>query len=188
MIYFDFYVAKFFLLLFLSFITLLPILIGFALWWIVATDCGFEDANPDWKSVVWAIFVLIMFTVSMRSDIGGELRTAWVNRWNQTVLEFEEKERAQDAKSSAVRVEEKTSIARFKLVSWNPPKHFYVTLKGEDGSVHESVYVSKHCNNHVNLIKGEDYSLKVTTYKMSNDPVGSGLRYQFHNLSTAFCS
>lgn len=80
----------------------------------------------------------------------------------------------------------KNELRRFELVHWNPPKHFYVTLRDvAGGALYEDVYVSKHCNLASNLKHGEEYNLQITTYNWSNDP--NTPRSEFSNLYEAFC-
>lgn len=52
-------------------------------------------------------------------------------------------------------------VKQYKLVSFDPPKHFYVTLQDvETGVIYHDIHVSKHCNNSDNLKIGTVYSLK----------------------------
>lgn len=77
-------------------------------------------------------------------------------------------------------------IQRYMLVDWNPPKHFYVTLKNmKTGHVVENAYVSKHCNNSSSLQRNVEYNLQVQTYTLSNKP--GIVFYEFKDLYSAFC-
>lgn len=85
-----------------------------------------------------------------------------------------------------IRTDGKVEIQRYMLVDWNPPKHFYVTLKNmKTGYVAENVYVSKHCNNSSSLTRNTEYNLQVQTYTMSNQP--GVVFYEFKDLYSAFC-
>ena len=80
-----------------------------------------------------------------------------------------------------------TELKRFELLSWNPPKHFYVTF--EDVKTHQvfkSQYVSKHCNSAGSLKAGEEYNIRVTSYTMSNEP--GVVYFEFNDLYSVFCS
>ena len=84
------------------------------------------------------------------------------------------------------RTEDGSEIRRFILVTWNPPKRFYVTLKDvETGQVYESQYVSKHCNAHHKLVKGDQYNLQVRYFRLSDNPEKRLM--EFTNLSSEFC-
>lgn len=77
-------------------------------------------------------------------------------------------------------------LRRYELLGWNPPKHFYVTLK--DVSTHQvfaSVYVSKHCNASGQLRKGDEFNIVVQPYTLSNAPYVVHL--EFLGLYAAFC-
>lgn len=77
-------------------------------------------------------------------------------------------------------------IKRYILVSYRPPKHFYVTLKDTTtNEVLENVYVSKHCNSASQLKNGEEYNIPVRKYAWSNSP--NIVRYEFKGLYGVFC-
>lgn len=83
------------------------------------------------------------------------------------------------------RTEDGGEIRRFILVTWNPPKHFYVTLKDvQTGEVYPSRYVSKHCNTS-DLKAGEQYNLQVRYFRLSDNPEKRLM--EFTNLPRAFC-
>lgn len=139
-------------------------------------------------SIIWqvifipaAIIVIIAQLVWIRDDDKHSIyRLVSSNFW----MSFDEYK--SNVKVPVTRNNVKTELKRFELVSWNPPKHFYVTLKEvSTGSVFTSVYVSKHCNAASSLKRGEQYNLSVTEYTMSDNP--GVIRYQFNNLSGEFC-
>jgi len=79
-----------------------------------------------------------------------------------------------------------TELRRFILVSYNPPKHFYVTLKDvETGHVFERVYVSKHCNSHRDNKLGDAYNITISKTAMSDKP--ADVKWLFPNLYDVFC-
>lgn len=78
-----------------------------------------------------------------------------------------------------------SQVERFILVTYNPPKHFYVTLKSVgDGSVYGRVYVSKHCNSHRDNIAGQEFNLQ-TSWMLN--PVTKQKYRRFDNLYKEFC-
>lgn len=84
------------------------------------------------------------------------------------------------------RINQVDQIRRFELIDWNPPKHFYVTFKDvETGYVYEHQYVSKHCNMHRELRRGEQFNMQVQIYAWSNNP--SSNLIEFKNLYEVFC-
>ena len=56
---------------------------------------------------------------------------------------------------------------------------------GAAGAKHERLYVSKHCNNHGSLKRGEEYNILLRRYELSNEP--GVVKYQFTNLYETFC-
>lgn len=106
--------------------------------------------------------------------------------WHVLTDNMEEHNARWASPPKAVRTEDGTEVRRFILVTYNPPKHFYVTLKDvETGTVYESQYVSKHCNAHHNLVKGEQYNLQVRYFRLSDNPEKRYL--EFTNLRNEFC-
>ncbi len=76
-----------------------------------------------------------------------------------------------------------TEIRRYRLVSYNPPKHFYVTIKDlQTNQTYESLYVSKHCNNHATNKLGDDYNIQITHKKQ-----GQKEWIVFNDLYAVFC-
>lgn len=142
--------------------------------------------KPGIPAVLWFVMVLLVTIGFWRSDTHAEFRQ-WANTKFSRTIESERAARAADHKrTEAVRINEKTEVRQYILVSWNPPKHFYVTLKDVvTGQVYESVYVSKHCNAVGQLRRSDLYSLRVTSYFWSNTP--DTPRITFHNLYEAFC-
>lgn len=108
-------------------------------------------------------------------------------KFNQTYDQYREQvKRENAAEAPIVRTDLKTEIRRYELVSWNPPKHFYVTIEDVvTHGVYPSVYVSKHCNTSGQLKAGQEYNISVTTYTLSNQP---GTVYtEFADLYAVFC-
>lgn len=78
-----------------------------------------------------------------------------------------------------------SKIERFILVSMNPPKHFYVTLKSTvDGRVYDHHYVSKHCNSFRDNKIGDEYNIHTT---IMFDPKTGQNFSQLNNLYQTFC-
>lgn len=99
---------------------------------------------------------------------------------------FQEHLSEQALKKPVVRTNLKTEIRRYELVSYDPPKHFYVTL--EDVQTHQvfnKLYVSKHCNSASSNKRGDEYNIQVTTYALSDKP--GVMFFDFHNLYDVFC-
>jgi len=91
-----------------------------------------------------------------------------------------------DAKNPVI-TELGTELRRYRLDSWNPPKHFYVTITDlKTGVTSERVYVSKHCNSASSLVRGTEYNLVLRKYQTSNEP--GVVKYDFTGLYEAFCS
>lgn len=106
--------------------------------------------------------------------------------WNLVIESFDERNARLSAAVTPTRTELSTEIRRFELVDWNPPKHFYVTLKDvKTGVLHENVYVSKHCAAASQLKHGDQLNLQVRYYTLSNRP--DERLSEFSNLYTAFC-
>lgn len=131
------------------------------------------------------IFMPIAFFLSIPfwnmiydSRIVVDVASVVIEPWAEHVEEAKEK-------VPPTRTNIATAIRRFELVSWNPPKHFYVTLEDvESHDVYSSIYVSKHCNNR-QLKVGDEYNISITTYTMSNQP--GKVFVEFHNLYSVFC-
>lgn len=114
----------------------------------------------------------------MDSHLRYEMQSVITESWE----DFREDRKKGDPVKKVTSVE----IKRYKLLAWNPPKHFYVTLQevGTGRIIHD-VYVSKHCNAARSLVKGEDYNIKVVFYSMSNEP--NKIKSEFSNLYSVFC-
>lgn len=75
-------------------------------------------------------------------------------------------------------------IERFILVSVNPPKHMYVTLKHVNtGTVYERQYVAKHCSGTNKL--GDEYNIRTREFYYENKPNERFI--EFVNLNSVFC-
>lgn len=71
-----------------------------------------------------------------------------------------------------------------ELVGVDPPKHFYVDLKDQEGRVYRKVYVSKHFNDWRSLKMGT----KITAYRTTKKHRETGeIQYDFDHsaLNTA---
>lgn len=80
-------------------------------------------------------------------------------------------------------VDVNTEIRRYKLLGYNPPKHFYVDMEDvETKQLYNHIYVSKHCNNHANNKLGDLVNVSVTTKKQ-----GNRTWLVFNNLYQVFC-
>lgn len=67
-----------------------------------------------------------------------------------------------------------------KVISYDPPKRFYVTYKLSNGDVHTE-YISKRCSVKSNIIGSEVYVTKYTKKKTKE------VIYQLHNDKSYFC-
>jgi len=75
-------------------------------------------------------------------------------------------------------------VLRVKLLSMNPPKHFYVTFQTESGYTYKDVYVSKRCDNWQENTIGDWYNIEYSVHRK----VASGDTFiTFTNLNQAFC-
>lgn len=90
---------------------------------------------------------------------------------------------AEKNRPKPTRINLRTEIKRVMLVGMNPPKHFYVTLKWEDGTTTQN-YVSKHCNKYRDNKISDMYNIPVTIYKMSD---GTKEIMEVTGLSKVFC-
>lgn len=82
-------------------------------------------------------------------------------------------------------VEVGTRVHRFVLVSIDPPKHVYATLRDvATGAAYERVYVSKHCNAWRDNEIGAEYNLSVKVWQRADGTQ----YYSFNNLYSALCS
>jgi hypothetical protein len=156
-----------------------------------AYDCGGTKWSKTTKGVVIGVSGVLFLVVylaylgwihepgySIPNSINGKLTQSWD--------EYVKQEELDEARKNITRTDLGVEVRRFKLLAYNPPKHFYVTLQAEDGSVMKSVYVSKHCNNHRQLQINEEYNLEVMKYTLSSTP--GQVHYEFKGLYNAFCS
>lgn len=67
-----------------------------------------------------------------------------------------------------------------EVISYNPPKHFYITYKLLDGYKRTS-YISKHCGVKENIIGTKVIVIKLTD-KLSGEVI-----YELHNPRKDFC-
>lgn len=158
----------------------------FGLVWVFFTNEGEKDLGPIGKVFCWIVGVIcalgFVASIGLSVEMTG-VQASLMQPWGEYVKEKDRKE----AESSAVRVNHPAELRRYILVSWNPPKHFYVTLKDvATGQLIEGLHVSKHCNSAGSLKAGEVYNLRVQPYTMSNKP--SLIHYEFANLYQEFCS
>lgn len=158
----------------------------------VAHDCSeHESWNKTAKGVVLGVGAVIFMIVylaflgwiSEPNGLPHQARTKLTQSWDAYVAQ----DQFEEARASITRTDLGVEIKRFKLIAYNPPKHFYVTVQSvEDGWVYQSVYVSKHCNNHRQNEIGSEYNLEVMKYTLSSTP--GQVHYEFRNLYQAFCS
>jgi hypothetical protein len=130
--------------------------------WTYYTGCA--------SAVVWTIFAVTIF-VTTKNEMMADARWALTFGY------------AQRSAHHAPVIVLKTEIRRYKLLGYNPPKHFYVDLEDvETKQVYNQLYVSKHCNSHANNKLGDLYNISVTT-KQQNDKTW----LEFNNMYHAFC-
>lgn len=78
---------------------------------------------------------------------------------------------------------DKEEIKDYKLIGYDPPKHFHVDLQDvQTGKIYRHVYVSKHCNNHREFVIGNIYKLKRIYYTREGTEIS-----QFDDLYESFC-
>lgn len=122
------------------------------------------------SSVIWtmmALYVVVTSTDEMAMEA----------RWALTFGATERHPRR------APVVDVSTEIRRYKLLGYNPPKHFYVDMEDvETKQLYTHIYVSKHCNNHANNQLGDLVNISVTTKKQ-----GNRTWLVFNNLYQVFC-
>lgn len=135
-----------------------------------------------WKFLsIPPIFLVIWVCIAIwpnYSDITGRTLSNMIVGKEATDVVWAERNRPKPT-----RIDLRTEIKRAMLVSMNPPKHFYVTLKWEDGSTTQN-YVSKHCNKYRDNKIGDMYNIPVTIYKMSD---GTREMMEIRGLSKVFC-
>lgn len=68
-----------------------------------------------------------------------------------------------------------------KVISYDPPKRFYITYKLGNGDVHTE-YISKRCSVKSDII-GTDVYVTKYTHKKTKEVV-----YQLHNDKSCFCN
>lgn len=162
--------------LFLTFIYLAPFLItGFIL---VVVATGLDDEikirNPK-ATVIVGIPLLILALAGFVQiwKISGGARAELLESYTQFAQE----------EVPVTELSYGTEIQRFTLVSYNPPKHMYVTLKRSDGTVYENLYVSKHCTTLPEV--GKEYNVPIIKYSFSNAPLD--VKAKWPNLYPIFC-
>lgn len=153
-----------------------------------------QDKNvmvkPTFGRAVWIVSIALFGLISY----GAQLN--WIfNNQPSPIMDmlrknfyqnFEEHLHEQESKKPVIRTDLRTEIRRYELISYDPPKHFYVTL--EDVKTHQvftKMYVSKHCNSASTNKIGDEYNIRVTTYALSDQP--NLVFLQFHNLYDTFC-
>jgi len=145
-----------------------------------------------WKSVIVVLFVLGAptywgFMLVKRDPSVSEVHRYPADGLYHFVLRgFDEQQLRNKADQPPVRFELGFEIRRYRLDGWNPPKHFYVELHDlQTGQHHDRIYVSKHCNSHGSLRRGEEYNIQLQKYSLSNRP--GEVFYEFPGLYPVFC-
>jgi hypothetical protein len=156
------------------------------------------DENNDLKRLTKRILLTVISAFSVLF-YGAYLNSLWPNTPSgnkcgctpsdglEYVLQsWNEYKQVKVQEAPARRTDGPVEVQRYMLVDWNPPKHFYVTLKNmKTGFVAENVYVSKHCNAASSLQRNVEYNLQVQSYTLSNRP--GMVFYEFKDLYSAFC-
>lgn len=158
--------------------------VGFVISFIIAFIVD-AFSGPRWLVKVlavaglWGFVTFIVATYNSTLTRPGSLGTILTESYDEYATRKKRDE-------PPVRTNISTEVRRFELVSWNPPKHFYVTLEDvQSQQVWKSVYVSKHCNASGSLKRGDEYNLSVTHYSLSNRP--GETFFEFNGLYNAFC-
>ena len=145
------------------------------------------------KKIVLGVVAAVLYTImylaylgfilepgrSIANSVKAKLMQSWPAYVEQNARDL--------AKENVTRTDLGVEVKRYKLIAYNPPKHFYVTLQSvQDHVIFKSVYVSKHCNNYSQNEIGAEYNLEVMKYTLSTAP--DQVQYEFRNLYQAFCS
>lgn len=122
--------------------------------------------------------VTFMFDKGIMSDAWGGLTKTYTE---YKIGELEDKIK----NGSGTKIYLPTKVEQFRVVSFDPPKHVYVSLKHvRTGQLYENQYVSKHCSNHPTL--HELINIQVTPFYFEGRP--NDVRWGFNNLSMEICS
>lgn len=146
--------------------------------------------RPTAGRLFWLVFIAVVGIIFYGSQLNWIFNMRPSNVFDLTTHNFfegyEEHLRELEAEKPPVRTNLATELRRYELLSYNPPKHFYVTIEDvKTHSVFKSVYVSKHCNSASKNRIGDEYNIRVTPYTMSNAP--GVVYYEFHDLHKVFC-
>lgn len=146
-----------------------------------------DELSAKWSRTIFAVICAVPLIVYVHAFLVPTFSEGNPSRFFYELLTFPyDKFKARNDKVAPTRINVAESIERFELIDWNPPKHFYVTFKNvKTGAVHEHTYVSKYCNSHNELKRGEQFNIVVKTYAMSNDP--AKIITEFQNLYGVFC-
>ena len=151
-----------------------------------ATECYVRPTGFRWLWIGLTIAVgIICFGAQMNWIFNFPSPT--FNKITYNFFEGYEKHRKEvEQHRPPTRTNLPTELRRYELISYNPPKHFYVTIEDvKTHTVFKQVYVSKHCNSASSNKIGDEYNIRVTPYTMSNQP--GVVFYEFHSLYSVFC-
>lgn len=158
-------------------ILLIPIVVGFTM--AILSD------SKVWHAIVLLLGILVYGTY-VPAIADSTLIKEWVQVIPQDWRSFKAERDINRKKSHPTKTIVSTDIRRYKLLHWNPPKHFYVTIEDVNTKqVIHNKYVSKHCNIAGSLRQNDEYNIKVTAYKLSNNP--NKVYYEFEDLYSVFC-
>lgn len=149
---------------------------------VVLTVCvyyGYNKKHPVIGGIVGVLSALVAL---------GAIQALWTGRGAQEGRDFLlNRTYAQWADDThTVEINRGTEVQRFILVSVNPPKHMYVTLKGMDGKIYENLHIAKHCSKWRDLQPGAEYNVLVSKYSKSNAP--DVVLTRWTDLYSTFCS
>lgn len=168
----------------------IPLITAFILWGAWPTNKNEFHVRPEGIRLFWLVFIAIIGVIFYGSQLNWIFNMRPSNAFDFVTHNFfegyDEHLRELEAKKPPTRTDLATEVRRYELLSYNPPKHFYVTIEDvKTHSVFKSVYVSKHCNSASKNRIGDEYNIRVTPYTMSNAP--GVVYYEFHDLHKVFC-
>lgn len=162
-----------------AFVLFLPFIF---VWGVMALCDAMDNDKIDprirkWTLIITAVCTIPWFNFMTSTKFVGACGNRIIQSWTEYTTER--------SKPEVTKVVIGSELRQYILVDYNPPKHFYVTLKdAQTGQVYEHTYVSKHCNAHRDNKKGDTYNIQVERWHWSN----SDAEYiSFQNLVSVFC-
>jgi hypothetical protein len=142
-----------------------------------------EIYGIDWDRFKFFFIIATIFSLPYCNYL---INTDLINDMLKPVTRSWEEHISENNNGPVKRINISTELGRFKLLSWLPPKHFYVTLEDvKTHYVYKTIYVSKHCNITNTLAKNEEYNIWQAKYFLSNRP--EKILVEFIGLEEIFC-